>query len=127
MTLRCSQEVCEDILCTAFEGGINYWAEDIAPTREKRDGDLGWAYTGGRVGYDDGDGELRGKDITCEKVAHGIATIMQAGIEEGKRIVRPSTYQYILEALVSGDTGMIDADIADTIVQVALFGEVVYG
>jgi hypothetical protein len=129
VTLKIQEGLCEDILCTAIEGGINHWAEEIAPVRQTRaDDSVGWVYVSARIGYENEDGDLIGRDIDREKIAMSIATILQCGCDDKNlRKVNEKSYQYILEAVVTNDASMIDADIADIIVQVAIFGEYTYG
>lgn len=125
--VKITSGLCEDVLCTAFEGGIDYWIEGLSARRERRDNDFsGFAYVGGTITPADED---RGPmEITIDLVAAGIAKILEKGCAEKEvLILGPKRYGYLLGSVVDDDASMIDADIADVIVQVALFGEVVYG
>jgi hypothetical protein len=121
-------EFCEDVLCAAIEGGIDYWAEEINVTRREKPGDpVGWAYTGAIItGYDEENDRTSEHEVNVDRVAKAIATILKAGID-GDRLVGFTTYEYTRQAVAGNDSGLIDADTADAIVQVAIFGRVVFG
>lgn len=108
-------EFVDDICCTAFEGGINYWV-DYAEYVEDRLG----AYM-------------------SEHVANGGSIIMY-GYEDDEKFyldrnaILNGIEKYISEFgsrnLISNgkiDTYNVDAEVADCIVQLGLFGELIYG
>ena len=120
--LRATDEMIENILCSAFEGGITYWADNVSC---KDNDDMkkvkGWKY----------------EYLTKTKKKDAVMYIHDAETEEK----HPITKKSIIDALQKMDTpeykytkalGRIldetyDADDADIVVQTACFGEVVYG
>ena len=108
----------DDIVTTALEGGINYWADqaETVGTLREEDKDLYISETISR-GYtveihDAEEGEVYQLDL--EKLLNGITYGVQNGFVE---INNGGTI----------DTGDIDAIAADVIIQAALFGDVIYG
>lgn len=108
----------DDIMTTALEGGINYWADqaETVGTLREEDKDLYISETISR-GYtveihDAEEGEVYQLDL--EKLLNGITYGVQNGFVE-------------INNGGSIDTGDIDAIAADVIIQAALFGDVVYG
>jgi hypothetical protein len=127
-----------DILTTAVEGGIAYWANDRADDgslqveRIDRDADLNVE----RIVFNVPAAEdVAGQDVRWR---HGYETatvdtfMVEATIRRlatGEVKVRKDI-RAIAARLLAGDrdaVGDADAEVADVIVQVALFGEVVYG
>lgn len=117
----------DDIMCTALEGGINYWATEAEVVGEYRGK---WAHEqisrGGELvihldePFDDDDTEaytldkanfLRGLRMYLEDPEKPY-NIVEFDKETGKNVI---------------DTGEVDAVVADVIIQYALFGEVVFG
>ncbi|MCU1675972.1 MAG: hypothetical protein JWM93_730 [Frankiales bacterium] len=121
-----------DILTTAVEGGIQYWAH----VDEYR----WWSPTldGGTAEHADGTAnayaritdlevESGERTITVDDIARALRTISKHPItgmnETTRRLIIANDH-------ANGDAehfDVIDADSADAIVQVALYGEVVYG
>lgn len=111
-----------DLLCSAFEGGSNYWYMiDSYVTPEVMAKPWGDDYTpayifipfseGGAVIIEDDDGETH--------------TLDNAAVERGKELLATDpqySHQYadLLQENDDGDTG-------DTFLQLCLFGEVIYG
>jgi hypothetical protein len=141
------QQFLTDVLVTALEGGISYWAyttayrwyyPDLAGgTAEPGPGDTAnaWAHV---VIEDDGDGDPsdRGADkhtIDLELISRGLGRIAgSTPIEHLGEVTRRSVrYCNRVNDLAPDQAPSyvvdIDADIADQIVQVGLFGRVVYG
>ena len=120
--LEISDELIEDILCTAFEGGITYWADNISCEDNKDMKKVGgWKH----------------KYLTKTKKKDAVMYIHES--ETGEKY--PITKKLIIDALQKMDTPeykytkaldrilneQYDADDADIVVQTACFGEVVYG
>jgi len=120
--IEISDELIEDILCSAFEGGITYWAENVSCKD-----------------YDDMKkiGGWKHEYLTKTKKKDAVMYIHES--ETGEKY--PITKKSIIDALQKMDTpeynytkalnrllnGDWDADDADIVVQTACFGEVVYG
>lgn len=139
-----------DVFVTAIEGGINYWSRateyhiwlnPTAPSGELIE-DLDGFYAmildseGGNVLAPPGEtGEMR---IDRDVITRGIGRIMRARAPyydpndqhtqcEQVKYLWKSVADIVRNASHSNDGGEIDAGVADNIVQVGLFGEVVYG
>lgn len=118
MTINITDEDIDDILVSAFEGGINYWCTKVM-------------ILGDPVG-----------GCASEHVSHG-GSVLLRDHEEDKE------YKLTKDALIRGivqyvlnptscdileivnhklvlDTGYVDADVADSIIQYTVFGEIVY-
>lgn len=120
-----TDEDIDDIMVSALEGGINYWC-DVAKVEESNRVSA-WGHEqiarGGSLKLHviepfDNDG-TEWYELTKEKFLNGL-----------KRYLRTPGME--ITTLPSGnhmglDTGQIDANGADEIIQFALFGEVVYG
>lgn len=109
-----SQQDIDDIMVTALEGGINYWCRRAKVVGEY----LGEATSdqisrgGSLILYD---AESSDKwELTLKKFLNGVKLYFEQGCH----------VQVEDNAI---DTGDIDANDADRIVQFALFGEVVFG
>ena len=115
--LTVTQQDIDDIMCTALEGGITYWC-CVAKVVGKRLGE----YASEQIGRG---GELKLYDaesddvwtLNRDKLLNGIKLWAEWGGDPCSAIRGNGTL----------DTSEIDAEIADTIVQYALFGEVVFG
>lgn len=114
------KEFLSDILLTAIEGGINYWAWQHARSWDE-DYEILNAIT---ISPMDEDGS-EGTQVTVDhaKLEEAIALIVgpQSEFE-----VRDDILQQIVLATRNNDAGEIDAEAADVIVQAACFGEIVY-
>ena len=120
--IEISDEMIEDILCSAFEGGITYWANNVSC---KDNNDMkkvgGWKH----------------EYLTKTKKKDAVMFIHDT--YDGDK--HPITKKSIINALQKMDTpeykytkalkrildGQWDADDADIVVQTACFGQVVFG
>ena len=115
-TFQLTQEDIDDIVCTALEGGINYWCRKA----EVVDDDYYGEYASEQVSRG---GSLRLYDreekktyiLTLEKLLNGIKLYLED--------------YYDSYCIVDGkiETSMVDAPASDCMVQYAVFGELVYG
>ena len=115
--IKVTDQDIDDIITTAFEGGINYWCSKV-----KVVGD----YLG---------------EFASDQISRGGTVRLYDSVED-------ATYDLTLENFMEGltkaieenwydsygwcdgnsiDTCNVDADVADTIIQLALFDDVVYG
>lgn len=110
-----TSEDIDDIMCAALEGGINYWCRkaevvgeylgDYASEQISRGGTL--------ILYD---AESSDKwELNIEKLLCGIKKAIEEWYE----------YEWFEDGRL--ETSQIDAEIADGIVQLALFDEIVFG
>ena len=110
-------EDIDDIMCTALEGGITDWCGSAKVVGEHF-GEYGHEQIarGGKLKlYDMVEDEEY--ELTCEDVLKGIKMAVEEGYYEN--------YGWFTGN--SLDTCNIDAEVADVIVQFALFEEVIYG
>ena len=122
-TVEISDELIKGVLCSAFEGGITYWADNVSCEDNKDMKKVGgW------------------KDTYLTKTKKKDA-VMYIHTSDGRDEKFPITKKSIIDALQKMDTPeykytkalsrilneQYDADDADIVVQTACFGEVVYG
>lgn len=113
-----TQQNIDDIMVSALEGGINYWASEAEVVEERRCGDWGHEQIarGGALILHDAEGPDKW-ELNLEKFLNGIKLWIKNCCDRYGALQSDGTI----------DTGEIDSDMADMIVQYALFGEVVYG
>ena len=113
-----TQEDVDNIMVSALEGGINYWCRKAKVVEERRCGDWGHeqiARGGALILYD---AESSDKwELNLEKFLNGVKLWLQNGDDRYGALQKDGTL----------DTGEIDGEMADIIVQYALFGDVIYG
>lgn len=107
-------EFFEDICVTAAEGGINYWAEGLphdlpAPGFKIIEQEISSG------------NERKTFEITPAWIQIGVGRLLQGKMCHSR--ITTSLYQ----ALIENDGGLIDAEVADAIVQAACFNDLVYG
>lgn len=127
-----------DIVVTAFEGGISYWAESVNTVELNDSGEYEnmpeWEHKSYQIDgvgpYDNVEfwkGKARGYEIEVYEEDDPVGVLTIAGLraafdneyyadEAGKKIAKRLN-----------NPGDYDADDADVLVQIAVFGEVVYG
>ena len=122
-------EFLTDIVITALEGGVGYWSQ-----ASSYDSELG---TASLITDDDGFGTHH--EIDRDVIAAGIKRVVEAPGPfyapnastqtqcEAVPFLTEFSKATVAAAVVTRDASFIDADMADVIVQVALFGRVVYG
>lgn len=110
----------QDILTTAVEGGIGYWFQIH---ESKRTDELDWVEVEGHELSDDESGfdgpRHTIKSTQLEKAARKIVT--------GEVQLRSDLRDAVTRMMRDRDASYIDADSADCIVQVAVFGDTKYG
>jgi hypothetical protein len=107
----------EGILITALEGGIGYWSfSDDVVTNSAGD------YVSATIcpNYET-EGDFEPGVVRAADLERAAVLLRDSGSLNGV------LQGYLATALRDRDAGMIDADLADCIVQFALLGEVVFG
>lgn len=110
-----TQQDIDDIMVTALEGGINYWCRKAEVEEENRCGDWGHEQIarGGVLILHDAEGSEKWK-LTLEKFLNGVKLYFEQGnhvqVDDGRI-----------------DASNIDSTDADCIIQLALFGEIMFG
>ena len=120
------------IFVTALEGGIGYWARCDAYRWRQRDAD-GAPLEPAREDYDGFyanvtdciDSETYRIDRAT--IAAGLAKLLGPVPCAAPRIVESAMQEIAGGAAHGGDGGYLDAEGADAIVQLGLFGRIVYG
>lgn len=112
-----TQQDIDDIMVSALEGGINYWCGHVRIVGEML-GDCASEQIGrdGILMLYDSD-SLDKWELNLEKFLNGVKLWIENGGDRYEALQSDGTL----------DTCEIDGDMADMIVQYALFGEVVYG
>lgn len=113
-TVQLTEEDIDDIMCAALEGGITGWCGEAEVVGEYLHE---WAHeqisAGGTLRLHDAESS-DSWELTLEKFLNGFQLWLKQGGAE-----------YIVDDRI--DIDHLDADDADSIVQLALFGEVVFG
>ena len=120
-TVRVSNEDIDDIVCTALEGGINYWCCE-AEVEGKYLGE----YASDQISrggilklYDSESDDVW--DLDKPKLLNGISLAIINGF------LLEYEWAKFENEIITIDTCQIDAEVADAIIQYALFGELVFG
>lgn len=106
----------------AIEGGINYWAEVFRYRWSKGGPDHEADFDGFHAVIAETEGGENHR-IDREVILRGLGRLF-AGEYAG---LHTSSAARIMSAALGGDAGTLDAGDADALVQVGLFGEVVFG
>lgn len=133
-----SVKLLRDVLTTAVEGGIGYWSQAETykwrdqtgtKTHKRVDGvvelepvymERNWPEVT-LVPAEDPD-DFERVTVTPEHLRKGLQLALTPGILN----VRSNTFTNAMEALFQDDSGYIDADAADNILQLGLFGKLVF-
>lgn len=128
-------QMLHDVMSTALEGGVGYWsvADDIQRSgtpEERKELFFDWVYLSYVLfcqadGDEDcGNGEdspCKGHKVTIETIASGI------GKAKTRETLDQDIRKYIVDADRENDSADIDAWGADVIVQLGIFGDLIYG
>jgi len=117
---KVDEQFLRDIAITAIEGGTGYWAS-VSEYRADVAANEIIVVIHFYEGEDDGDDQQTRK-LTLMDIAEGIKRVLNPEFRVGDQIKG-----CLIQSICSNDAGMADADVADVIVQAALFGEIVYG
>lgn len=144
ITIRITKEDVVDILSSAI-GGIEYWGEIVPDDRQYEEAKR-WLRENAEPDYDDGeicyeeivaqilfdgrsvtirdDEEDRESWLSLSNLARGIQTAFREGYYSSYNWLAPDGDGFGEWHL---ETSQIDSEVADVIVQFAVWGEVVYG
>ena len=124
ITIGMTDEDILDLLVTAIEGGIGYWAclDNSGERWMTAPDDQSWAeiatsilLEGGGVTFLDDEDRCTSWVLTLKKLLEGVKMWVEQ--EDGRTCIDGEGI----------DMCMVDADAADSIIQLALFGELVFG
>lgn len=144
ITIKITKEDVVDILSSAI-GGIGYWGE-LVPNDWQYEKALQWLRENAESDYDDGEicyEEIiaqmlfNGKSVTVRDIEDGkeswfslsnLAMGIQAAFKEGYY----SNYHWLIPDGDGSDewhleTSQIDSEVSDVIIQLAVWGDVIYG
>lgn len=118
MDVSLTQQDIDDIMVTALEGGINYWCGCAEVVEEKRCADWGHEQIarGGVLILHDAESSDKW-ELNLEKFLNGVKLWLQNNEDRYGAVASDGTL----------DPGEVDAEMADLIVQYALFGKPVFG
>lgn len=116
--INLTQQDIDDIMVSALEGGITSWCCKAEVIEEKRCGDWGHEQIarGGALILHDAESDKQWR-LTLEKFLNGVKLWIQNGDDQYGALQSDGTL----------DICAIDSDMADMIVQYAIFGEVMFG
>lgn len=116
--IHLTEQDIDDIMVSALEGGITYWAGEAEVIEEKRVADWGHEQIarGGVLLIHDIEDPEEVWELNLEKFLKGFKLWYEDGRDE---------YGAVEDGEV--DCCQIDGDRADEIIQYALFGEIVFG
>lgn len=109
------EDFIEDILVTAFEGGINYWCDKVEPAVNPLDENVKFTYFSEYLS--------KGHDLNIYDEEDCYILTLDNFIKGMKQFLESDCDQYI-DDIHEID---IDAHDADRIIQYALFNEIIYG
>ena len=115
--VKLTEEDIDDIMVAALEGGVNYWCDEAEVIEEKRVADWGHEQIarGGCLILHDMESEDKW-ELNLEKFINGVKLWISEGYAFGCGAIEHGTI----------DCCQVDAIQADNIVQLALFGEIVF-
>jgi len=117
-----SDEFLRDVATAAVEGGIGYWSRvDRYKWREADGTEMPFPEIV-LVETSEYDEDVAILHLTKEHIVKGISRIVGGGVEINSEMAATLSM-----AVRDDDAGMVDSELADCIVQVGLFDEIVYG
>ena len=117
-TVEVSREFLNDVMVTALEGGINYWAA-ITGTKTEQVEDTEMYASATVVDAEDENAEEF--TVTPDKLLEAIQKVIQSDFD-----LRQDIKKSIISGVLEQDAGYIDAEGADVIFQVAAMGSIVF-
>lgn len=122
VTRELTDEFVSDVLIVAFDGSLGacwYWSKP-APTQWLAVVDDKWK----QVLITEPESNEPNKVLLVDE------SVVQRGIQlliEHKVGINNDLFVHLMTAVLEGDAGEVDADVADCIIQAGLFGQIVYG
>jgi hypothetical protein len=114
-----SDQLASDVMAIGSEGGINYWASSADSIERTTKHDYVAIY--GLRCDDPAPGFASKINVTLDTIGLGIKRILAGNADIDHDIVAD-----VHRALVEDDASYIDANDADAIIQMGVFGELVY-
>jgi hypothetical protein len=104
--MKHTKEQLKDIVITAIEGGVNYWAQVS------------------QYDPDNGSATLHEMDDDNPAAVIKVHKVSLSTVRKGLKLALESEHEHIRVISVSD---ILDADDADIIIQLGIFGEIIYG
>jgi len=125
LKITLTDEDIDDIMCSALEGGITYWCNKAEVAGGKYLGEYAHEQIsrGGELILHDYEAEEK-YTLSKEKFIKGFGEFINAGYFGA---IEPEIKNFRRTGRMLIDGCNIDGDMADSIVQYALFDEIVYG
>lgn len=121
ITVPIPVQTLRDILCTAVEGGSNYWAEFPRTIARAANGDYLSVIVVEQEASRPNGVRVR-RTIKAEDLAEGIARLAIVMSDDSKSHGFPAAGKHFADAFDNHD-----ATTADVVLQMTIFGELVYG
>ncbi len=118
--IEINEETISDTLCSAFEGGSNYW---LRSTRSEVNGDRPSKVYRHDVPLIEGGRVICTLDEAHDKSGQTEYVLDRAALERGIQVMREKHAKHFGDMLAENG----DADTGDVFLQCCLFGTVVYG
>lgn len=128
LTLQLTPEWVDSVLCTAIESADYGWFDwtDIVQGRDPELPSIPTYVSGTCTEYDPDEGTpVDGAQpvlVDAAKLAEGVQKLLEGTVGVGSQYLRD-----LFQSVATMDAGLVDADLADCIVQAAVLGEIRYG
>lgn len=121
ITLTVDVKRLQDLLTSAIEGGSNYWASF---DRVEHSGDMGAYVKVWLTEHEASDSRKEPivRDVTAEDLAKGLQALADVTSDPDKLSEFPAAFKHLNNALDD-----YDQETADVVLQMTVFGELVYG
>ena len=123
VSVNVTDKLVSDFLMTAFDshyGSANYWANYLSREGNNASDILDEIWYSVKFREPDEDDTIH--EVNANKVVDAISKILNNEVQVSDYLV-----EYLRQAVANDDAGYADGDVADVVVQVATFGNVVYG
>ena len=128
LSVALSPEWVDSVLCTAIESADYGWFDwtDIVQGRDPELPSIPTYVSGTCTEYDPDEGTpVDGAQpvlVDAAKLAEGVQKLLEGTVGVGSQYLRD-----LFQSVATMDAGLVDADLADCIVQAAVLGEIRYG
>lgn len=116
-----SSEFLNDVLITAIEGGVNYWAE-IEDYETLTCGDCNLTIATAKLREHEAEDDAGWYTINDDTIVTGYRRMTHP-----EAIVNSQLRDEVTAAVKEDDAGQLDIEHADVLVQFAVFSQIVYG
>lgn len=124
VSIGITERMASDILISALDnpyGGSRYWVQNVRVKTNDADDILDEIWLSAT--FEDAEADHKTNYfVNLDKIVTAIQSILDQTITCNKVI-----YDTLFRAIREDDSGYVDADVADVILQVAVLGEIVYG